>query len=305
MKKHAPHTTCLPLLRSTYKNLTKSEQKIADYILNHPKTVIHMTISDLAEASTSAEATAFRFCHKLGFSGFQELKMALAGDVLSPMKSLSQEVNLGDDTQTISQKVFKNIIGDLQATLKILDYRELQRAVEALASARKIDAYGYGGSGVIALDIQHRYVRLGLQVNAYTDPHLQIASAALLNRRRRGHRHLPYGGVHRPLEMPGHRQAEPRHHHRRDQLFKIPHHQAGGHRPLRHRPGNFLPVRGHVLPADPPGHPGLPLYRGHAPQVRHFLQQHEQGPGSHRPGKTVNTGAVRKTTQLPQNSAAT
>ncbi len=180
MKENTPHTTCLPLLRSTYKNLTKSEQKIADYILNHPKKVLHMTISDLAEAATSAEATAFRFCHKLGFSGFQELKMALAGDILSPIKSLSQEVNLGDNPQAISQKVFKNIIDDLQATLKILDYRELQRAIEAIATAKKIDAYGYGGSGVIAQDIQHRYVRFGLQVNAYTDPHLQIASAALL-----------------------------------------------------------------------------------------------------------------------------
>lgn len=180
MKKTSVQMTCLPLLRSTYKNLTKSEQKIADYILNNPKTVIHMTIAELAEAATSGEATAFRFCHKLGFSGFQELKMALAGDVLSPMKSLSQEVNLDDKPREISHKVFKNIIDDLQATLKILDYQELNRAVDAIANARKIDAYGYGGSGVIALDIQHRYVRFGLQVNAYIDPHLQIASAALL-----------------------------------------------------------------------------------------------------------------------------
>jgi RpiR family carbohydrate utilization transcriptional regulator len=173
-------TTCLPLLRSSYKDLTRSEQKIADCILQNPNGILHMTISELASTTQSGEATAFRFCHKLGFSGFQELKMALAGDILSPMKSLSQEVNREDSPQTISQKVFKNIIDDLQATLKILDYQELNRAIDAIAQARKIDAYGYGGSGVIALDIQHRFVRFGLQVNAYNDPHLQIASAALL-----------------------------------------------------------------------------------------------------------------------------
>ena len=180
MKKAAGQITCLPLLRSTYKNLTKSEQKIAQYILDNPETVIHMTIAELAEAATSAEVTAFRFCHKLGFSGFQELKMALASDTLSPMQSLSPEVSLHDSPQVISQKVFNNIIDDLQGTLKILDYQELNKAIDVIAHAHKIDAYGYGGSGVIAMDIQHRFVRFGLQVNAYVDPHLQIASAALL-----------------------------------------------------------------------------------------------------------------------------
>ena len=172
--------TCLPLLRSSYKNLTKSEQKIADYILQNPKAVIHMTISELAEAACSADATAFRFCHKLGFSGFQELKMALTMDVLSPIESLPQDVDLSDSPRVMSEKVFNNIIGDLQDTLKMLDYQALDQAVAAITRARKIDAYGYGGSGVIAADVQHRFVRFGLQVNAYSDPHLQIASAALL-----------------------------------------------------------------------------------------------------------------------------
>ena len=61
--------TCLPILRSRYKNLTKSEQKIADYILKYPKEVMGMTISELAENAGSAEITVSRFCHKLmGFS---------------------------------------------------------------------------------------------------------------------------------------------------------------------------------------------------------------------------------------------
>ena len=77
-------TTCLPLLRSSYNGLTKSEQKLADYILKNPSDVMHMTMSELADATSSADATVFRFCQKLGFSGFQGLKQALAGDRQNP-----------------------------------------------------------------------------------------------------------------------------------------------------------------------------------------------------------------------------
>ena len=164
-------TTCLPLLRSSYNGLTKSEQKLADYILKNPADVMHMTMS---------EATVFRFCHKLGFSGFQGLKQALAGDLFSPAESLSQEVNADDTPRDITRKVFQDMIDALQETQKMLDYKALEQAIDLVSKTERIDAYGYGGSGNIAQDIAHRFMRFGLDVHAYSDPHLQIASASLL-----------------------------------------------------------------------------------------------------------------------------
>ena len=182
-------TTCLPLLRSSYNGLTKSEQKLADYILKNPADVMHMTMSELADATSSADATVFRFCHKLGFSGFQGLKQALAGDLFSPAESLSQEVNADDAPRDITRKVFQDMIDALQETQKMLDYKALEQAIDLVAKTERIDAYGYGGSGNIAQDIAHRFIaqdiahrfmRFGLDVHAYSDPHLQIASASLL-----------------------------------------------------------------------------------------------------------------------------
>ena len=173
-------TTCLPLLRSSYNGLTKSEQKLADYILKNPADVMHMTMSELADATSSADATVFRFCHKLGFSGFQGLKQALAGDLFSPAESLSQEVNADDTPRDITRKVFQDMIDALQETQKMLDYKALEKAIDYVAKTERIDAYGYGGSGNVAQDIAHRFMRFGLDVHAYSDPHLQIASASLL-----------------------------------------------------------------------------------------------------------------------------
>ena len=173
-------TTCLPLLRSSYNSLTRSEQKLADYILKNPSDVMHMTMSELADATSSADATVFRFCHKLGFSGFQGMKQALAGDLFSPAESLSQEVSADDTPQDITRKVFQDMIDALQETRKMLNYEALEQSIELISRANRLDAYGYGGSSVVAQDVAHRFVRFGLDVHAYSDPHLQATSASLL-----------------------------------------------------------------------------------------------------------------------------
>lgn len=180
MSDNQPLASCLPLLRSMYNDLTKAEQKIADYILQNSANVIHMTISELADASQSAEATIFRFCRKLNFVGFQGLKIALAGDLFSPEKSVYQEVEMNDSAEVFAPKIFNIINEGLQDTLKVLDLSALEKAIDALATARHIDAYGLGGSSIIAADIEHRFMRFGIPVRSYSDPHFQIASASLL-----------------------------------------------------------------------------------------------------------------------------
>lgn len=139
-----------------------------------------MTIAELAEVSKSAEVTIFRFCKKLGFAGFQSLKMALAGDIFSPLESVSREVEATDTPEIITNKIFNAIDEALQDTLKIMNFKELERAIDAFSKARKIDVYGYGGSAVIAADVEHRFMRFGIPIRAYSDSHLQIAAAALL-----------------------------------------------------------------------------------------------------------------------------
>ena len=68
----------IPVLRSVYGGLTKSERRIADYIANHIGVVMEQTVADLAAQTESSEITISRFCKKLGCSGLKELKLMLA-----------------------------------------------------------------------------------------------------------------------------------------------------------------------------------------------------------------------------------
>ena len=171
---------CLPRLRSLYEVLTKAEQKVADYILEEPSKVVHLSITELAEVSGSAEATVFRLCQKVGFKGYQHFKIALAQDLYSPVESIYREFHPEDSIGLLTQKVFANISEGLQDTMKIIDNSAIEKAIALLNRAKRIDVYGSGGSAVIASDIEHRFMRFALPVRAYADPHMQIISAALL-----------------------------------------------------------------------------------------------------------------------------
>lgn len=170
----------LPILRSVYQDLTKSEQRIADYIMDHADEIMDKTIPELAKNTKSAEITVSRFCKKLGFSGLQGLKIALAAELSSAGDIRFQEIHRGDSSEQVAGKVFGNIAEGLQDTLKILDYDAVDRAIMALVRARRVAVYGFGNSATVCRDIETRFLRFGMLVQAFDDISQQLTSASLL-----------------------------------------------------------------------------------------------------------------------------
>jgi len=174
-----PH--CFTLIRAVYTQLSEKEKSIADFILNYPEKIIHSTINQIAEEVGVADATVFRLTKRLGYKGYQSMKIALASEITITLKDIHETIDEGDDEKTIAEKVFKSNIRTLEDTLQVLDQQQLKQAVSALVSARKIEFYGNGGSGAIAMDAHHKFLRSGLFTSCYTDGHLQAMSAAQLN----------------------------------------------------------------------------------------------------------------------------
>ncbi len=177
-EKDTVHT--LAILRSMYHTMTKSEKRIADYINENAKDVLTGTVADLAQNAGSSEITVSRFCKKLGFSGLQGLKIALAGEVYSADETVYQDVRQGDSYEVIATKMFNNITEGLQDTLQLLDFQKLSEAVEQLFHAKRIAVYGFGNSATVCRDMETRFLRFGKPVQAYSDAHLQVTSAVLL-----------------------------------------------------------------------------------------------------------------------------
>ncbi|HAQ07192.1 MAG TPA: RpiR family transcriptional regulator [Bacillus bacterium] len=167
-------------IKAIYSSLSVKEKTVADYILNNPKEIIHLSITEFSENSSVAEATIFRFCKRLGFRGYQAFKIALASEVVEPIQNIHEEIKEEDKVLTLANKVFAGHIEAIKDTLNLLDEKVLEDIVEVLSAATRIDFYGSGGSSAIALDGYHKFLRTGINCNAHSDGHQQIISAALL-----------------------------------------------------------------------------------------------------------------------------
>ena len=169
-----------PVLRSAYGGLTKSERRIADYIVDHTDEVMEQTVSDLAVHAQSSEITISRFCKKLGCSGLKELKLMLAAELSAAPQKAVHDIQTGDSGRDVAAKVFANIAEGLQDTLSLLDYGALDAAARLLLKARRIYVFGFGNSATVCMDMATRFLRLGLAIREYADSHMQVTAAALM-----------------------------------------------------------------------------------------------------------------------------
>ena len=170
----------LATTRAVMTKLRTSERKVAEYVLQHPESVIGKSITRLADDAGTSEPTVMRFCRKLGLSGYMDLKMNLARNLPSS-RYIHENVNERDTVPQVFAKMFKSANQAFCRAMTQLDLTVLEKAATALAAAGKIEFYGVGGSGIVARDAHHKFFRLGIPCNAYDDPHMQIMSAALLH----------------------------------------------------------------------------------------------------------------------------
>ncbi|RDE19071.1 SIS domain-containing protein [Motiliproteus coralliicola] len=174
-------TNLLKTIAEARPELRKSEQKVADYVLAHPKEVIHMRIVDLASEAQVSEPTVVRFCRALNYDGFQDFKLTLA-QVLATSSNFEQfSLNKKDSVSDFKSKIFDSTIGNLLNIKEELDADTLEQAIDSLALAKRIEFYGFGASAAVCTDAQHKFHRLKVNAVAYSDPHLQSIAAVTLS----------------------------------------------------------------------------------------------------------------------------
>jgi DNA-binding MurR/RpiR family transcriptional regulator len=174
----APVEHVIARIRSRYKSLGPSAQAIADYVLLEPSEVVKLSVTELAEACGVSQGSVINFCQTIGMSGFQQLKLSLAQEVVQPVQYIHEDLSRDDDTTLVCRKIFHAGIQALGDTLSVLDPKQVQLAVDILRSAKRIEIYGIGSSAPIAEDAHYRMLRIGLDVKVVTDSHIQAISAS-------------------------------------------------------------------------------------------------------------------------------
>ena len=169
----------LQKIKNSTATLSKSEVKVAAVVLEDPNAAIRSSIASLARQAKVSEPTVNRFCRSLGCAGFPDFKLKLAQSLATGgTPYLSRNVEATDKAKEYAVKIFEAAIASLDDTLHNLNPDVIDQAVDTLAQARRIDFYGIGASGPVAMDAQHKFFRLNIPVVAYIDAAMQRMSAA-------------------------------------------------------------------------------------------------------------------------------
>ncbi|WP_071877798.1 MurR/RpiR family transcriptional regulator, partial [Enterococcus silesiacus] len=168
-------------IQDHFKHLPGSEQKVADYILNNTSEVINLSAQELAKKSGSSPAAIIRFCRSIEVSGFTDLKLLLSANLGSVDTQMYTEVENGEATSAIKEKLQHRLVHVLERTNEHLEDKTVDLAVEQLEKTEIIFVYGLGASSLVAQDIYQKFTRLGLNVFFTMDHHL-FASAIGTNR---------------------------------------------------------------------------------------------------------------------------
>ncbi|RCG26259.1 MurR/RpiR family transcriptional regulator [Sphaerisporangium album] len=171
-------------VRAVLPSLTPSAQIIARLILDDPATVARSTITELSAASATSEATIVRTARALGFSGYAQLRLALAAAAATtrqgPDRLVPGDLAPDDPLSDVIAKVTRAEAQALEDTAAQLSPELLGEVVGAITTARRIDVYGVAASGLVAQDMAQKLLRIGLSAHAFTDAHLALTSAVLL-----------------------------------------------------------------------------------------------------------------------------
>ena len=167
---------------SEYYTFTAAEKRLADYILSAQDCISRMSISELANACSVADATVSRFCRRLGYKSYPDFKIAIANASAHRLEDnpLSGEITREDTLEAISQKLLNANTVAMTQTLEVLNLEAVAQAADVLRSSTAVLCMGQGGSMLIASEAAHLFSTISGKFRPVSDSHMQAMAAAMM-----------------------------------------------------------------------------------------------------------------------------
>ncbi|MCR5654646.1 MAG: MurR/RpiR family transcriptional regulator [Lachnospiraceae bacterium] len=166
----------IELMMARFDSMSKSQKRIATYIMDHYDQAVFMTAAQLGRAVDTSESTTVRFAMSLGFEGYPEFQKALEVWVKSEWNSVAKvNMKYGKSTQSeILTSVLNADIEKIADTLQNVDVDAFDLATSAILAARKIYIVGIRTCEPLA-DFLHFYLSMirqdviNLKTNSMTE----------------------------------------------------------------------------------------------------------------------------------------
>ncbi len=174
----------IALMLQEYERFTRSERKIADYVLEHQEETQYISITDLSAQCGVAVSTVSLFCRKLKLAGFNDFKLELARAAL-PARAVLREPGGGitaeDSAASLMGKVLASAQDALNNAYHMLSEREVARAADLLCQAGQVVCLGKGNHSVVALAAWAQFSTTSPKFKTIQDSHMQTVVLSTLS----------------------------------------------------------------------------------------------------------------------------
>lgn len=165
-------------------DLTNTEKRIADYILENLAEIPAINVADLAKNTYTSHSSVIRLSQKMGYEGFRDFRVAVSEIAHSDLyRSNPVDANFPflpqDSTKEIAKKIADLTINTVQRTYAQLDEQILDEAADLLANAERIFLFAQGDSQIRARSFQNKLVKINkflIIADEYADEDWNAAS---------------------------------------------------------------------------------------------------------------------------------
>jgi glucokinase len=170
----------LAQVQRSRERLSPAERRVADHVIAHPRAAVAAPIAEIARAAEVSQPTVIRFCRSMGCEGLSDFKLRLASGLAGTVPITHTQVTGEDSMLELGAKVLGNTASAILQARDQLNREAIDRAIDLLTAADRVEFYAVGHYGVIADDAQFKFLRFGVPSAAYSDPRLQMLAADVM-----------------------------------------------------------------------------------------------------------------------------
>lgn len=175
-----PGSAILGQIERARAKLSPAERRVAEHVLAHPRAVLSEPIAEISRAAQVSQPTVIRFCRSLGCEGLSDFKLRLASGLTGTIPITHTQVTGEDTMLELAVKVLGNTASAILQVRDQLNRDTIDRAIDLLTAAERVEFYAVGHYGVIANDAQYKFLRFGVPSTAITEQRLQLLAANVL-----------------------------------------------------------------------------------------------------------------------------
>lgn len=141
-------------------NFTKTDEKIARYLLKHPQEAVFLSVGELGAVTKTSSTAIMRFVKKINYNGLNELRIAIAHGEKNTQPESTLIVGKNDSVSAVKDTMVNLICDSANTTGALNQDGILEKAIKLIQKADTLYLFGVGASGIVAEDLYHKLVRI-------------------------------------------------------------------------------------------------------------------------------------------------